>query len=215
MKLHHLLPALAALILPVLAQDTAAPKVEEGFTSLFNGKDLTGWKKSTENEATFSVKDGAIVANGPRSHVFYTADEKPFKNFILKLQVQTKPNSNGGIYVHTKYQESGWPGMGHECQVNNTFNADPRKTASIYRCKDIKEQLAQDNEWFDYEVKVVGKTCTILINGKQVNEWTEPEGGAEGVEPGRRFTQGTFALQGHDPGSTVMYKNIRVKRLPE
>ena len=51
----------------------AAPLIaaDDGFTSLFNGKDLTGWKAS-EHPETFSVEDGAIVTHGPRSHCFYT-----------------------------------------------------------------------------------------------------------------------------------------------
>ena len=210
-KIHFALAAL--LSLGLLTADE--PKTEDGYKALFNGKDLTGWKKAAENPDTFSVKDGAIVAHGPRCHLFYTGEDKPFKNFVLRLQVMTKPNSNGGVYVHTKYQDTNWPNTGHECQVNNSFSADPRKTASVYRCKDINEQLVKDDEWFDYEIKVVGKTITLALNGKVVNEWTEPANGAASVDPGWRFNEGTFALQGHDPGSTVYYRNIRVKRLPD
>ena len=60
-----------------------------------------------------------------------------------------------------------------------------------------------------------GKTVTIRLNGKEVVKWTQPEdwsGGREGS--GRAISQGTFALLGHDPNSTVYYKNIRVKPLP-
>lgn len=84
--------------------------------------------------------------------------------------------------------------------MNNSYNSDPRNTASVYRCKDITEQLVKDDEWFDYEIKVVGKTVTLSLNGKVVNEWTEPANGAASVDPGWRFNEGTFALQGHDPG---------------
>src|SRR6185312_16127739 len=95
---------------------------EKGFTSLFNGKDLTGWKVN-ENTGTFSVKDGAIVAHGPRSHSFYVGDFRNhiFRNFQLKVDVMTEPGSNGGIYILTEDQDNGWPGKGFEVQVNNTF----------------------------------------------------------------------------------------------
>jgi hypothetical protein len=192
----------------------AAAADEKDFKVIFDGKSLDGWKKSEENQSAFSLENGTIKANGDRSHLFYTGDDKPYTNFVLRLQVMTKANSNGGVFVHTKYQEKGWPNNGHECQVNNTFNKDPRKSGSVYRCKDITEQLVQDDVWWDYEIKVVDKTCTISFNGKVVNEWTEPEGGAPGVDASWRFNGGTFALQAHDPGSTVFYKNIRVKRLP-
>src|ERR1700737_3395602 len=88
---------------------------EEGFTSLFNGKDLTGWK-GNENTNTFSIKDGAIVAHGVRSHCFYVGDflNHSFKDFELKVDVMTLPGSNGGVYVDTEYQDQGFPLRGFE-----------------------------------------------------------------------------------------------------
>jgi hypothetical protein len=78
---------------------------EDGWTSLFNGKDLTGWKPS-ENVATFSVKDGAIVSQGARSHCFYVGDfhNHTFKDFELKVDVMTLPGSNGGVFIDTEYR---------------------------------------------------------------------------------------------------------------
>ena len=63
---------------------TAAP--ETGFTSLFNGKDFTDWKISG-NESTFTVKDGAMVANGPVAHAYYDGPFRnhAFRNFELKV----------------------------------------------------------------------------------------------------------------------------------
>src|SRR5437879_1069447 len=131
---------LAILSLLVLAQLSAA---EKGWTSLFNGKDFTGWKVN-ENTDTFSIKDGAIVAHGERSHCFYVGNfqNHTFKDFELKVDVMTLPGSNGGIYVDTDFQESGWPGKGFEVQVNNTYPRDPRKTGSLYSVKDNGSEVA-------------------------------------------------------------------------
>src|SRR5688572_21061252 len=186
---------------------------EEGFTSIFNGKDLTGWKV---NEAPEGVKvvDGAIVLNGKRAHVFYAGDLKGanFTNFEFKAQVLIKPGSNSGIYFHTKFQPDGWPAAGYESQVCSQAYKDPKKTGSLYAVKDLAESPVKDDEWFDYHIKVVGKKIEISLNGKLATEFTEPEGWKppKGME-GRKLSSGTFALQVHDPGSTVMYKNIRVK----
>ena len=100
----------------------------EGWTQLFDGKTLDGWKVN-ENPASWSVKDGLLVANGQRSHIFYVGAKEPFVNFELEAMVMTKPNSNSGIYIHTQYQDSGWPKYGFEVQVNNSF-PDPQKTAA-------------------------------------------------------------------------------------
>src|ERR1051326_4804245 len=79
-----------------------AGAAEEGFKSLMDGKSFAGWKKAEEHPDTWKIEDGAFVAHGDRCHLFYVGDEKPFKNFELKVEVMTEPHSNGGIYFHTK-----------------------------------------------------------------------------------------------------------------
>jgi hypothetical protein len=203
---------LAVAILAVCLQDK-----EEGFIPLFNGKDLTGWK-ANESPETFRVEDGKIVANGNRSHLFYVGEVKNhvFKNFELKAQVFCKPVSNSGIYFHTEFQDKGWPAKGFECQVCTDGFKDPRKTGSLYAVKDVNQCPAKDDEWFDYHIIVKGKSVTTKINGKSIVEWTQPDDYVpkKGFE-GRIIGSGTFALQGHDPGSRVEFKNIRVKPLDD
>jgi len=206
------------LLLPL----TQSPEV--GFTSLFNGKDLTGWRISGAAES-FSVKDGAIVANGQASHAYYDGPVggHSFRNFELKVDVMTRPGSNGGVYVLTQYEESGgnvrasgrFPSKGFEIQVNNS-HTDRSRTGSLYHVVDILDDSpATDDAWFTEDVVVNGDTITVSVNGRQVVNWTQPadwNGGREG--PGRRITgPGTIALQAHDPNSTVYYRNIRIKPL--
>jgi len=188
---------------------------DKGWISLFNGKDLTGWK-ANENVETFSVKDGAIVAHGPRSHCFYVGDfhNHSFKDFELKVDVMTLPGANGGVYIQTEYQDQSWPQKGFEVQVNNTFVGDPRRTGSLYEVKDNSAEVAKDNQWFTEDILAKGDTITIKVDGKLVAQWTQPTNWAGTKDfPGRRIGAGTIALQGHDPGSTVYYKNIRIKLL--
>jgi hypothetical protein len=185
--------------------------------SLFDGKTLDGWQAS-ENKDTFTVQDGAIVVKGSRSHLFYTGPvmNANFKNFEWKADILTKPNSNSGMYIHTAYQESGWPDKGYEIQVNNS-HSDWRRTGGLYAVADVKEQLVPDDQWFTQHIIVKDKHITVLVNGKVAVDYTEPDGisetGYEGM-PGRKLSSGTIALQGHDPGSVVYYKNIMVKPLP-
>jgi hypothetical protein len=199
------------LLLLALAPLTA----EEGFTSLFNGKDLTGWKAS-EHPETFSVQDGAIVTHGPRSHCFYIGNfqNHTFTDFELKVDVMTRPKANGGVYIETEYQETGWPGKGFEVQVNNTYPGDPLLTGSLYEVADNRSAVARDNEWFTEDILVQRDTITVKVDGKLVAHWTQPADwkGTKNF-PGRRIGPGTIALQAHDPSSTVYYKNIRIKPL--
>jgi hypothetical protein len=184
------------------------PATKSGdWVKLFDGKTLNGWKAS-ENPATFSVSDGAIVVFGDRAHLFYDGPvaNHEFKNFEFKATVMTTPGSNSGMFIHTTFQEEGWPSKGYEIQVNNT-HTDWRKTGSIYAIQDVKEAPAKDNEWFTQHIIVQGKKITVKVNDKVINEYTEGENG--------RLMGGTIALQGHDPKSKVYYKDVMVKVLPD
>lgn len=185
--------------------------------SLFDGTSLDGWT-ANENKGSVKVVDGAIVVGGGnRSHLFYTGKvgDHDFKNFQLKAKVKTEPNSNSGIYFHTRYQDEGWPQQGYEAQVNNS-GPDPRKTGSLYGVVDVKDAPAKDNEWFDYEITVEGDHIAIAINGEQVVDFTETGDDMPHLKemPARKLDHGTFALQAHDPGSIVHFKDIQVRILP-
>lgn len=194
---------------------TASAADKDGWISLFDGQSLAGWK-ANEVPDTFKVVDGELVVKGPRAHLFYVGDVQgaKFKNFELKLDIKTLPKANSGVYFHTEFQGPGWPAKGYEVQVNNT-HGDPKKTAGLYNVKDNFEAPAKDGEWFTMTIKVEGKHITTSVNGKVIVDYTEEEKPARPAQHAQRLiSSGTFALQGHDPGSEVHYKNIFVKPLP-
>ena len=184
---------------------------EEGFVQIFDGKTFNGWKIGDADAKSWRIEDGALVANGPRSHAYYMGDEKPFTDFEFKVEVMTGPGSNGGIYFHTRYQESGWPKAGFECQVN-VSHTDWIKTGSLYGLANIGVTPAQDNTWWTQHIIVKGGKVTVKIDGKTVLEYNEPPGAQPGKDFTRKLNEGTFAFQAHDPKSIVRYKNARVKR---
>lgn len=207
--MKNLLTFFAAIMLIVTLSSQMEKSTSGDWVSLFDGKTLDGWKAS-ENPGTFTVADGMIAVHGNRAHLFYTGAVKNhnFKNFEFKAKVMTAPGSNSGIFIHTEFQEEGWPSKGYEIQVNNS-HTDWRKTGSIYAIQDVKEAPAKDNEWFTQHIIVQGKKITIKVNDKIINEYTE-------VEEGKgKLSSGTFALQGHDPESKVFYKDVMVKALPD
>ena len=103
--------------------------------------------------------------------------------------------------------------QGFECQVNNTSH-DPQKTASIYGVVDCLVAPAQDNEWFSLYIKVDGSRILTKVNDTVISDWTQPSNWKKGAGFERSLSSGTFALQGHDPNSTVLFRNLMVKRLP-
>jgi hypothetical protein len=218
----RILRVLAVAAAPiVLAAFVQPPQLEAGFTSLFNGRDFTGWKLA--NPASFRIEDGAIVANGTAGHAYYDGPFRnhAFKDFELRIDVMTRANANGGIYVLTEFQEKGFPLKGFEVQVNNSYTPDPVKTGSLYHVLDINETLAKDDEWFTEAIIVKGLNITVNVDGQQAISWTQPASwqgsrranGTPEFADRRIGTPGTIALQAHDPKSTVYYRNIRIKPL--
>lgn len=204
-----------ALSIPLAALTASlafAADVEPGFTLLSDGKTFDGWKIGDADAKSWRIEDGAFVAQGNRSHLFYVGDAKPFKNFELKVDVMTKPGSNGGIYFHTAFQETGWPKQGFECQVNVT-QGDWKKTGSLYDVVNLGWTPAKDNQWWTQHITVRGNKVTVKINDVTVLEYTQPAGAQAGPDFSRVLSEGTFAFQAHDPGSVIHYRNIRVKRL--
>jgi hypothetical protein len=197
---------------PLQASLAGEIPLESGWVSLFDGKSLDGWTAS-ENKASCRVEDGLLLIGGERSHLCYNGpvDNHDFTDFELKLEVMTTPGSNSGVFFHTEYQETGWPTKGHEAQVNSTHK-DWRRTASLYAVKDIRDTFSKDDQWFDYHIIVRGNQVTMKVDGKTVNEYTEVAD-APGLadRPDRKLSSGTIALQAHDPGSMVYYRNIRIK----
>jgi len=197
----------------------AADKADDdGWISLFDGKTLKGWK-ANEKPEQWKVEGGAIVAAGPRSHLFYVGDDEnnppEFKSFRFKADVKTTKGSNSGIYFHTNWNEekkhARFPQTGFEAQVNNS-HLDPVRTGSIYHLVKNFKAPAKDNEWFTQEIVVDAKKKNIktYVNGKLIADYTEPAGKTGALEV---IGKGTFALQAHDPKSKTYYKNIKVKPL--
>jgi hypothetical protein len=203
--------ALASVAAFVVADDKPAAEKpaadKDGWVSLFDGKSLEGWK-ANEHPENWKVEDGCIVGRGPRSHLFYMGDE--FTNFEFSTEIMTEKGTNSGIYFHTAFQKDGWPEKGYEAQVN-VSQGDPVKTGSLYNVEKVYKTEAKDGEWWTQTIKVEGKHIVISVNGKAVVDYTEPDG----VKGGRKLSKGTFAFQQHDPGGTVRYKNIKVRKLDE
>jgi hypothetical protein len=216
-KLSILLKITAVMLLvfssSAFAQDkNVKPIKEKGFKTIWDGKTFKGWKIAEPEKNSWSILDGAIVARGQRSHLYYVGDDKPFVNFELKVEVMTEPKSNGGIYFHTAWQETGWPKNGFEVQVNQS-HGDWKKTGSLYDVVNVKENYAKDNEWYTYHIIVKDKHVTVKVNDQTVVDWEQPADREPGKDFVRMIDKGTFAFQAHDPGSVIRYPHIRVKRL--
>ena len=187
----------------------ALSAADGGWTELFDGHSLNGWRPS-ETKDSWKVADGALAADGKRSHLFYDGPfhGADFRNFELEVELMTRPGCNSGVYFHTAYQESGFPTKGFEVQVDNSYVGEggykERKMGgSLYGLRNIYKPFATDDQWFKLAVTVRGKNVQIRENGILLVDYTEPTPPVipDGPEKGRFLDHGTFALQCHNEGS--------------
>jgi len=219
---RRLLAGMVWIFLAVFSSYALPEPDSQGWTPLFDGRSLKGWK-AAENPASFKVVNRQLFADGPRSHLFFVGDGSApdFKNFELTAEVMTKPGANSGIYFHTRYQEKGWPEQGFEVQINNSHEGSGdyrefKKTGSLYGVRNQYKSLVGDNEWFTLGVKVLQKQVQITVNDVLVVDYLESEPPIhEGESAGRYLSRGTFALQCHDEASKVYFRNLRVRPLPD
>ena len=231
MRPHSFGICFAALVLSGCIATPIDAQAQEPL-SLFDGETLDGWKVTAENPESFRIEDGAIVAEGPRAHLFYDGEHgTEFTDFVLSLKVKTKPGANSGVYFHTAYQADDWPRVGLEAQVNAT-QSDYRKTGSIYAIADVRAYSDDtevpamgvdsnayvtreaaphaDDEWFNYQIRVEDGTASTRVNGELLVQWRQPD---DWPDADRRLSSGTFGLQAHDPDSKVYFKDITVMPL--
>ncbi len=191
-----------------LAACSAGARTEpsDGWLPLFDGRTLAGWR-AAENPGTFRVENGELVVHGPKAHLFYDGPvlNHDFTDFELRMDVLTRPGANSGIFIRTAFQPADWPSQGYEVQVNNS-HTDWRRTGSLYAVQDVRE-AGRDDAWFTMHVSVVGRRVRVMVDGRQVVDYTEPAGAPT------RLTGGTIALQGHDPESEVHFRNIAIRPL--
>jgi hypothetical protein len=218
MRLQSITIAFAALlcVTPALAA--------EGWQSLFNGKDLSGWRANVLPES-FSVVNGVIRAHATKesAHLFYVGDRKEgfvrFKNFELEATVRGEPDSNSGIYFHTDMSVSNAKNhlaKGYEVQLINT-STPGRQTGSLYGVVDLPKSPVDATKWFRIRIRVQDKHIAIFLNDQKVVDYTEPAR----VQRPKNFAGrvlnangGAIAFQAHDPKSVFYFKDIRIRRLP-
>ena len=212
-----------AMLLTAPAATSSWAQDSPPWIALFDGKTLEGWRPS-EHEGTFKVVDGQILVHGERSHLFYTGPVHgaDFRNFELTVEIKTMPGANSGVYFHTAYQPSGFPAAGFEVQVENndplptTNYVERKKTGSLYGVRNVYKTFANNGEWFRMSILVRGKQVQTRINDRLVVDYVEPDQPFRAdLKFQRVLNHGTFALQGHDPGSTTYFRNIRVRPLPD
>ena len=176
-------------------------------TSLFNGKDLTGWVPyGTEK---WYVEDGLLICeSGPDAAYGYLATEKHYKNFELNLEFKQEADGNSGVFIRSTIEGvkvSGWqvevaPKGKHTGGVYESYGR-----GWLIKPEADKEKVLKEGEWNQMKIVVNGDTLTSYLNGVEMITITDTKIGAG---------EGSVALQIHDGGGIkVKWRNLLIKEL--
>ena len=178
--------------------------------SLFNGKDLTGWKGGN-----YVVEDGAIVCKGAN-----LVTEKQYTNYVFEFEFLLPPGGNNGLGIH--YPGSGGPsGAGMELQILDNKHPkyakliDSQYHGSLYKLKAAKRgHLKPAGEWNRQKVKVNGPSVKVVLNGVEILDANLDEINKQKPKhKGAKRRSGHICFCGH--GAPVKFKNITILELPQ
>ncbi|MFZ0281395.1 MAG: DUF1080 domain-containing protein [Bacteroidales bacterium] len=193
--------------LPPVPPAPAPTKLQFGSPiTLFNGKDLTGWRLINEKQTNgFKVVDGTLV-NDPvqtegAAHISYgnLRTEQEFEDFNLKLEVNVPPASNSGVYLRGMY----------EIQVVDSYKKelDPHNMGAVYsRIKPLVAAEKPAGEWQSLDITLCDRHATVILNGVKIIDNQPIYGPTGGAIKSDVFAAGPIYLQG-DHGK-VSYRNI-------
>jgi hypothetical protein len=200
----------------VLEKDsTAAPpgprtgRGNEQFVPLFNGRDLTGWRRPPNADDNWAVEDGAITCRGGPFNKLCT-ERDDFKNFHLRVEAKVNAQGNGGIHFRTplslepsRYEAAISLRTGDPNQTGSMFVTP--KGAPVVRLTQSRPLISADR-WFTYEVIAVDHRVVLVIDGVAVNSY---------VDPDRTATAGHLALEHFDRTSRVSYRKVEIMELAD
>lgn len=207
--------AAAALGACLLACSTPEPPGEQ----VFNGRDLGGWRHVGPGE--FVVEDGALRTVGGMGLLVY--DGEPIGDAVLRVVYKPEnPDSNAGVFIRIPEKPMDpWYAVhnGYEVQIQDSGD-EFHRTGSIYSLSKAEEFPPSDDGWNTLEIAIDGQTTTVSVNGKVVNTFHGDQPVPERVtyyEPqrGARPDSGYIGLQNHDEDSTVWFREISVRPLPD
>jgi hypothetical protein len=175
---------------------------------------LDGWKTELTQASQFSVQDEILrISGGPGQ----LETQATFADFICRLSCRTNAvGLNSGVFFRAI------PGElmnGYESQIHNLFQQDDRTlpldcgTGGIFRRQNARFVNSDDLQWFHKTIIAVGPRISVWVNGYQVSDWTDPRPAHPNPRSGRRLEAGSLILQGHDPTTDILFKEIRVREM--
>lgn len=191
----------------------------EGFTPLFNGKDLAGFERFASKEENWVVENGLLVCTGKGSGWLGTT--RDYADFELKLEYRLPPAGNSGVYLRA-------PTMGHisregmEIQLLDDDHPKYAKlnyyqyTGALYHVVAPGQRASKPaGEWNVMTIRLQGRDLTVILNGKQLYrvdlDTCRKDPAVDKEHTGLARGTGRIGLQNHN--DRVEFRNLRIKEL--
>ena len=209
-----------------------------GTESLFNGRDLDGWKEFPGKKSKFSVTpDHTIHLEGGPGDL---QSEGQWADFVLQLQCKSNgDHCNSGVFFRCRPGEFE---QGYEAQIRNEFTDEPKQeytieeydpkthelkvtkkekytavdygTGGVYRRMPARKELSKDREWFGMTIVASGRHIAVWVNGVQATDWTDERPAADNARKGCYLEKGPVSLQGHEAAvEDLEFRDIRIQDL--
>lgn len=184
--------------------------------SIFNGRDLRGWKEFPGKKSKFTVTpEGALNVKNGNGQLEFT---HPIADFVLQLEIFSGgKHLNSGIFFRNIPGEF-W--QGYESQIHNGYKDGDRTrpidygTGGFYRRQKARKVVPDDFEWFHKTLVADGDHMAVWVDGYQVSDWTDTREPHENPRNGKRLAAGTIAIQGHDPTTDLSFRKLRLGEIP-
>ena len=182
---------------------------DDGFVSLFNGEDLTGWETHSSQPGTWTVENGVLVG-GLGSAPTHLYSKRKYTDFHLRLEASVNDGGTGGIKGRASYgpgKNGTWP-LGYLAQINSN-NTDPDRTGSLIitgagEKYSVPETAIKPGQWFKLELIALGNHIVVKINNEMTAECLDT-----------RFPNGRIALQLQDSATNIKFRKIEIKDLTD
>jgi len=176
-----------------------------GWTRLFNGKDLTGWKTHPDWPGNWSVEGGILTGQGPKSNCLFS-DRGDYENFHLRVEARISLLGDSSLFFRTNFDSLNATGTpkGYEAQLVGDDRVT-MKTGSLCHLVDRKTCPLSTFQWFTYEVIAEGNHLQTRLNGQTIVDY---------IDPLYRHKTGHLALQAYNPETVVLFRKIEIKELP-
>lgn len=194
---------------------------ESGFTSIFNGKDLSGWHTSKTNHhgqtQGWTVEDGAITGTQDRpGHGGILLTDKTYKNFEISLDVNPDFSCDGGLFLRSTEKGEAYQVMLDYLDGGAVGGIYGERLTGVNGVSPNWREYWKRSGWNHLRARIEGDVPHIQVwmNGIQIVDWKDTENHLPGGATGGHIAVQVHAGNRWIPGGKHRFRNIEVKELP-